>query len=172
MSSDRGAPTGLWETKPGHLDDKAAEVDITQAKAVLKVSRPDLPPVEIPLEKSEFSIGRDAHRVDLVLDDELVSREHAKLKFNRYGYVQLLDLGSKNGITFQGRTVRKLNLVDGDQFEIGKAQFEFRADLQRFRDMSPPPAEDAPAQTPMEDDLSLLAEDIPDPMAASTEDDD
>jgi pSer/pThr/pTyr-binding forkhead associated (FHA) protein len=172
MSSDRGAPTGLWETKPGHLDDEAAKVDVAKAKALLKVSRPNLPPVEIPLEKPEFTIGRDAHRVDLVLDDELVSREHAKIRFNRYGYVQLLDLGSKNGITFHGRTVRKLNLVNGDQFEIGKAQFEFHADLQRFRDISPPAPTDIPAQTPMEDDLSLLAEDIPEPVALSEEQDD
>jgi hypothetical protein len=90
----------------------------------------------------------------------------------------LLDLNSKNGIDFEGRTVRKLNLVDGDKFGIGKAQFEFHADLQRFRLMSSASAkaaegaEAAQAQTPMENDLSLLAEDIPEPKISSTEDED
>lgn len=165
MSSDRGAPTRLWEAPAPDSDEASHGPDMRKIKAHLKVQRPQVPEVDIPIEKSEFLIGRDPLVVDLVLDDELVSRKHAQIKFNARGYVQLLDLDSQNGIEFQGRTVRKLNLVDGDHFSIGKANFVFHATLARFSDAPPPTEEKAAA--PMENDLSLLAEDIPEPGKSS-----
>ncbi|MEO1335713.1 MAG: FHA domain-containing protein, partial [Myxococcota bacterium] len=82
----------------------------------LTVSRPDVPDVEIELKADEFVIGRATQGVDLTLEDDLVSRKHAKLSVKDNGYVMLEDLGSKNGITYSERTVRRLNLVDGDEF--------------------------------------------------------
>ena len=166
MSSDGGAPTGFWESQPPDPEKSSGPPDMTKINAHLKVQRPDVPEVDIPIEKAEFFIGRDPNMVDLVLDDELVSRKHARIKFGGRGYVQLLDLDSKNGIEFQGRTVRKLNLVDGDAFAIGKAQFVFHAKLERYRAV---PSSESPvieANAPMEDDMSLLAEDIPEPIGS------
>ena len=87
-------------------------------KPRLKVRRPGVPEVEIPIDKREFIIGRLASQVDLVLDDELVSRRHASLTANERGYFRLEDLGSQNGIKFEGRPVRRLNLLDGDEILV------------------------------------------------------
>ena len=130
-SQDAGAPTGQWDTLPQHLRE-AAEADLRRAQARLVVRRPGVPEVEIPIEKSEFFIGRAASEVDLVLDDELVSRRHARLSMDNRGYFKLDDLGSQNGIRFEGRPVRRLNLVAGDTFQIGKTELVFQAQMTRF----------------------------------------
>ncbi len=128
----KGAPTGKWETMPPHLQDDR-KIDIRDAEPKFIVRRPGVPEVEIPIEKTEFVIGRLGSEVDLVLEDERVSRKHAKLSMNDKGYFLLEDLGSQNGIRFQDRVVRRLNLVDGDEFHIGETHFVFRANLNRLR---------------------------------------
>ncbi len=136
VSDDRGAPTSHWPHLSAQLNEKGSA--ITNLRLI--VSRPDVPDVEIDLTAQEFVIGRATQGVDLTLDDDLVSRHHAKLTVNEKGYVKLEDLGSKNGILYAERTVRRLNLVDGDEFHIGKAKFVFRAEMQRFQSVEPPPA--------------------------------
>ena len=127
-----GAPTGMWETVPEHLEDESPKLDLERLKPRLKVRRPGVPEVEIPIDKREFVIGRLASQVDLVLEDDLVSRRHACLTANERGYFRLEDLGSQNGIKFKGRPVRRLNLLDGDEFSIGKAEFTFHANIKRI----------------------------------------
>lgn len=139
--SDAGAPTGKWPTLPPHLTEPTSAAPIDGAKLVVR--RPGVPEVEIPIERDELTIGRKATEVDLALDDELVSRRHATLTMDARGYFKLQDLGSKNGITFAGRTVRRLNLIDGDEFSIGKTEFVFRAAMKRFAGV-PAPVPKAP----------------------------
>ena len=169
MGSDRGAPTGLWETKPKMAERPNQSVDVRKFEARLEVERPNLPKVDVALEKQEFLIGRDVHNVDLVLDDDLVSRCHAKLLFTAQGYVFLHDLDSKNGIQFEGRTVKRLNLVNGDSFVVGNAKFRFYANLERFR--SELSAGQAESEQLMDNDESILAEDIPIPGRSSSDPD-
>lgn len=137
----RGAPTGKWETLPPHLGGEGGS-DIRGAEAKLTVKRPGVPAVDIPIEKTEFVIGRQANEVDLVLDDDWVSRRHAKLSMDERGYFRLEDLGSQNGIKYEGRPVRRLNLVAGDKFAIGKTEFVFHAQMNR----STAPAHAPPAK--------------------------
>lgn len=134
---DAGAPTKVWEAIPPELEPKSGAGDLRAAGARLAVRRPGVPEVEVQLDRSEFVIGRQASDVDLVLEDELVSRRHARLYVDERGYFRLEDLGSQNGVTFAGRPVRRLNLVDGDVFGIGRTEFTFRADMSR---RSAPPA--------------------------------
>lgn len=126
----RGAPTGKWETIPEHLASPTV-ADVRRAAPKLTVRRPGVPAVDIPIERTEFVIGRQPDEVDLVLDDDWVSRKHAKLTFDERGYFRLEDLGSQNGIKYEGRPVRRLNLVDGDKFAIGKTEFVFHAVMNR-----------------------------------------
>ncbi len=140
--SDAGAPTGKWPTLPPHLTEPTSAAPIESARLVVR--RPGVPEVEIPIEKDELVIGRKAADVDLALDDELVSRRHASLTMDARGYFKLQDLGSKNGISFAGRTVRRLNLIDGDEFSIGKTDFVFHAAMKRFAGVAPVPKEPAP----------------------------
>ena len=164
VSDDRGAPTSHWP----HL---SAQFDAKKGPAIanlrLTVSRPDVPDVEIELTAHEFVIGRATQGVDLTLDDDLVSRRHAKLTVNDKGYVKLEDLGSKNGITYSERTVRRLNLVDGDEFFIGKTKFLFRAEMKRFKTVEPPKpvrirADSVFVEIPVPDPKSSPVPDTPD----------
>ncbi len=157
-----GAPTGTWETLPEHLREDAGEIDPGTLSPRLKVRRPGTPEVEIPIDKSGFTIGRDPDEVDLVLDDDLVSRRHAALTFDARGYVKLQDLGSSNGMKFHGRTVRRLNLVDGDVFHIGRIELEFHAAQTRFgTGAGVGPAPDAPTTRPAARDASVMEPPVP-----------
>lgn len=161
--SERGAPTGMYQTMPEHLQDKEA-FDLEKAEARLILRRPGLPEVTLPIERPEFVIGRAVEGVDLTLDDDLVSRQHAKLTVNERGYFRVEDLGSTNGVHFEGRRVKRLNLLDGDVFTIGDATLEFHANLDRFRAQPP-----APPPRPRAD--SVFADvDIPEPRPERIED--
>jgi CRP-like cAMP-binding protein len=53
-----------------------------------------------------------------------ISRKHARLSLEG-GIWVIEDLGSVNGIVFQGRRVDKLPLSPGDPFELGEVEFYF-----------------------------------------------
>jgi pSer/pThr/pTyr-binding forkhead associated (FHA) protein len=155
MSGGSGAPTAKYQVAPEN-----EPFDLLRAEAKLLVRRPEVPEVEITIEKNDFLIGRLAAEVDLVIDDDLVSRKHAVLTHDERGYFQLKDLESKNGITYEGRTVRRLNLLDGDVFKIGKTEFTFRAKIDRYA--AAPPPKEAPPRT----DSVMADVDVPAPKAS------
>ena len=158
-----GAPTGKWKAPEGSPTEVSFSLE--EAEARLFVERPNVPVVEIELTRPEFRIGRHTDLVDLVLDDSLVSKEHAKLTFDERGYFTLLDLGSKNGIEFQGRTVKRLNLLSGDVFRIGETTFRFEAKLQRLEPPEEPEIPEASIMADVEippidaDDVSISSSD-------------
>lgn len=143
--SRRGAPTARWVVPPdaasaAQADEEAIRKLLTDARPRFIVRRPDVPEVEIEIDKNEFAIGRSPALADLVLDDDLVSRHHATLKIDARGYFVLQDHDSKNGMVFQERPTRRLNLHDGDTFLVGRTELEFRAELTRLQ--APPPSVD------------------------------
>lgn len=166
--SDRGAPTGVHSALPKHLQDDAAPFDLAAAEAKLVVTRTGLPEVTLPIERPEFLIGRAVEGVDLTLDDDAVSRHHAKLTVNERGYFRLEDLGSTNGVQFEGRRVKRINLVDGDVFVIGDARIRFEAQMNRNL-AKPEPRKPAPRLDSVFADVA-----IPEPHADAepAEDDD
>lgn len=72
------------------------------------------------LDRSELVIGR-ANEADIMLDDEGVSRKHAKVIVRGDGSVQLVDLNSTNGTFNNGEKVDVQALHDGDKIQIGSA---------------------------------------------------
>ncbi len=80
---------------------------------------------------------------DLVLDDKLSSRKHAKVKLGPDG-VYLEDLGSSNGTKLHGERIREARLEDGDQFEIGTTSIRVRIQARPAPDMVAPSAPAAP----------------------------
>lgn len=66
----------------------------------------------VPLERSVVVIGRDP-QCDVVLDDPLVSKRHARLEIGQ-GRVELVDLNSANGILVGGAPVTYLTAADGE----------------------------------------------------------
>jgi two-component system cell cycle response regulator len=70
------------------------------------------------LTKSETIIGRGAG-VDLFLEDDGMSRRHAKIQVTQDGDYWLVDLGSTNGSYVNGNRVVSWKLSNGDRIELG-----------------------------------------------------
>jgi len=79
---------------------------------------------EFPLKKNrEFTIGRGSEH-DMVLDEDMVSRAHARIStFD--GQVIVEDLGSTNGTLVNGTRVKQQALNPGDQILVGNSLLEF-----------------------------------------------
>jgi diguanylate cyclase (GGDEF)-like protein len=70
--------------------------------------------------KQEMILGR-GDDVDILIDDAAISRHHVKLRIVSDGVVMIEDLGSKNGTFFDGQRVDKIELRDGDRFQMGSS---------------------------------------------------
>lgn len=69
-------------------------------------------------------LGR-SDEVQLVLPDTSVSRRHAQVEAGASA-VELLDLGSANGTTVNGKEVVRWTLADGDVIQVGTFTLTFR----------------------------------------------
>ncbi|HVE83353.1 MAG TPA: FHA domain-containing protein [Myxococcales bacterium] len=68
-------------------------------------------------------LGRDPS-CDMVLGDDLASREHARVRRDFTG-THIEDLGSRNGIKVNKKRVKSRQLKDRDEVEIGATRFLF-----------------------------------------------
>jgi hypothetical protein len=95
---------------------------------------------EFPLKKNrEFTIGRGSEH-DMVLDEDMVSRAHARIStFD--GQVVVEDLGSTNGTLVNGTRVKQQVLNPGDQILVGNSLLELILDGAA---KGPPPAPTPP----------------------------
>lgn len=82
-------------------------------------------------------IGRDP-TCDLVLSDDLASRQHAKVRRDFSG-THIEDLGSRNGIKVNKKRVKSRPLKDRDEVEVGGTRFLF---------LDPTEVREAPALEP------------------------
>lgn len=85
---------------------------------------------------SSIMIGR-GEESNARLSDLKTSRVHARLDYTKDGWL-LSDLGSANGIFFQGEYVRKCTLRSGDHFTIGETIVEFLAGDENTRFLTAP----------------------------------
>lgn len=74
-------------------------------------------------EAQEYTFGRD-DSADIVLNDDLVSRRHARVRRDWSG-VHVEDLGSRNGIKVNKKRTKKQTLKDRDELEIGGVKLLF-----------------------------------------------
>ena len=76
------------------------------------------------------NIGRQADTNDIVLDDDAVSRQHARVRFEKDKFV-LFDLASSNGTFIQDREtaewkkIQQRALADGMRIKIGETVLSF-----------------------------------------------
>jgi pSer/pThr/pTyr-binding forkhead associated (FHA) protein len=76
----------------------------------------DLPPV------AEMTVGRGVGN-DLVLDDQSMSRKHAKIKRLGNGRIEVEDLNSSNGTYVNGRKIATAQCGPGDTVRFGELSF-------------------------------------------------
>ena len=79
-----------------------------------------------------FDVSSEAIRIgrlgdcDIVLEDDLVSRNHAEVR--RLGQrAVIVDLGSKNGTQVNGSGVRERALVGGEEIRVGSTTLRYEA---------------------------------------------
>ncbi len=89
---------------------------------VVVIYGPDLGK-RLPLGTAPFEIGRSAKN-DLPIDQESVSRHHARITFDGQGYC-LKDLQSTNGTFINDEAIVEGRLADGDQVRIGRSILKF-----------------------------------------------
>ena len=77
-----------------------------------------------PLTPPGFVIGRGTD-ADLRINDPGISRLHAEVKVRptqNGDEVEIVDLGSTNGITVNGHKVQRATLTEGTRIEIGSTR--------------------------------------------------
>ncbi len=77
----------------------------------------------VQLGSAPFEIGRSSTN-DLFIDQESISRHHARISFDGNAY-WIADLGSTNGTYVNDELVREQRLRDGDQVRIGRSILKF-----------------------------------------------
>ena len=73
--------------------------------------------VRFPIAKDRFVIGRGKQSSDLTLKDPNVSRQHAMIEFQN-GIYFMVDMGSTNGVEYNGQRIARKQIVEGDLFRI------------------------------------------------------
>jgi len=66
-------------------------------------------------------IGRKAG--DIVINDEKISGEHARFELDNKGQFVLIDLESSNGILLSNRRVKRVAMMPGVNFRLGRTSF-------------------------------------------------
>lgn len=72
----------------------------------------------VPLDKPSLILGRFPPS-DVILEDRLVSRQHARMYRDPFGRWILDDIGSRNGIWFDGQRITSRVMAVGERFLIG-----------------------------------------------------
>jgi pSer/pThr/pTyr-binding forkhead associated (FHA) protein len=67
--------------------------------------------------KDRFVIGRGKQSSDLTLKDPNVSRQHAMIEFQN-GVYFMVDMGSTNGVEFNGQRIARKQIAEGDVYRI------------------------------------------------------
>lgn len=70
----------------------------------------------IPLTAGSYTIGRDGS-CDIVVDDKMVSKKHARLEVA--DGVDVIDLGSANGVEVDGGIVARLHITETETVRLG-----------------------------------------------------
>jgi len=98
---------------------RASETSINRAPLVLEVNG-----TRHPLQPPGLVIGRGTE-ADLRINDPGISRRHAQIRVNEAGpqvQIDIVDLGSTNGIVVNGQRVQQAVLQEGARIEIGSTR--------------------------------------------------
>lgn len=116
----RDLPTGRFSVDSDAValvqGSDASTTQVRRAALVLEVNG-----VRHPLNPPGLVIGRGTE-ADLRINDPGISRKHAQIIVTGTGDAQtirIIDLGSTNGITVDGRKVREADVTDGTRIDIG-----------------------------------------------------
>ena len=125
-------PEGLADTTISFMPEAPSEVteeislpieQLEEGKAILVVKKGPDAGAKFVVDKDVISCGRDSGS-DIFLDDVTVSRKHAQIRRDDYGF-KISDLGSLNGTFLNRKRVDTEQLSNGDEIQIGKFKLIF-----------------------------------------------
>jgi len=90
----------------------------------------------VQLSAAETVIGRASNReqsCELALEDQIVSRRHARITHDDQGHWWIEDLQSKNGTFVNDEVIKRARLKSGDRIGIGGCRLEFTSALAESR---------------------------------------
>ena len=108
----------------------------SQAVATLRVINGPDAGREFPLSAGSFVLGRDPS-CDIVLDDNLVSKKHARLEVA--DAVEVIDLGSANGVVVDGGIVGRVRIAKAERLLLGDSEVEISMIAGASADVAPKP---------------------------------
>ncbi len=79
---------------------------------------------KFPVAREEFIIGRGSKTADLPIKDGNISRRHAAVIWQNGGWY-MKDLGSTNGVEFQGRKIDSRRIEEGDVYQLCDYEIRF-----------------------------------------------
>ncbi|MCB9595772.1 MAG: FHA domain-containing protein [Sandaracinaceae bacterium] len=79
---------------------------------------------KFPVAKEEFIIGRGTKTADLPIKDGNISRRHGAVIWQNGGWY-IKDLGSTNGVEFQGRKIDSKRIEEGDVYQLCDYEVRF-----------------------------------------------
>jgi len=79
---------------------------------------------KVGVSKDRFVIGRGKQSSDLTLKDPNVSRQHAMVEFQN-GVYFMVDMGSTNGVEYNGQRIARKQIAEGDAFRICDHEVRF-----------------------------------------------
>jgi len=88
-------------------------------------------------------IGRESEHNDVALDDRTISRQHARIRYEKGAFV-IYDLASANGVFINGAQVQRRVLTHGDRIKLGQVMLGV---LMVQEDLDAAPESDAALQT-------------------------
>lgn len=99
----------------------------TVSPATLRITKPHGETEVYIMRKPSITIGR-SHRLgnDIVIDDGMVSKQHARISITSQGY-RIVDLGSTNGVWLNGKLINDAVLQSGDTIRLGSTQIVFQS---------------------------------------------
>jgi hypothetical protein len=74
--------------------------------------------------KERFIVGRGKQTSDLTIKDPNVSRQHAMVEFIN-GQYYMVDMGSTNGVEYNGQRISRKAIAEGDLFRICDHEIRF-----------------------------------------------
>ncbi len=108
----------------------------------------------VPIKRLPFQIGRLMEN-SLVIADEQVSRNHARIEEGKNGLV-LEDLNSRNGVFVDGRKIQRHSLLVGDRVRLGSTVLIFHTDIQVAKDVLADSIPDSPALAMEEEEVTSV----------------
>lgn len=108
----------LYYHRPGKEERQERVHDMSEEGMPRLVITTQNTTAEFTLDRDTYTVGRSATN-DIVIDDLVVSRQHARLERTPDSY-KITDVGSSNGLQYGTEMITEKILKDGDMLYIGE----------------------------------------------------